>query len=82
MKRCISQRISYHVRTYDYSKNNSRVGFYMSVTIDRNTKRIPLDIYFYKELFDPKSEQIRLDGINNKEITDLNLMIKSRKRKN
>ncbi len=81
MKRDKIQKITYHVRSYSYQKKDRLAGLYLGITIERKTIKIPLEIYFKESLYDPNKEQYRYDGINDREIADLNLIINKEKGK-
>ncbi len=75
------QKISYSVRFFEYKKKSGKAGIYLQLVIDRIARRIPLELEFYPELFDKVKEQFRYDGVNDQEITDLNLLINKEKAK-
>jgi hypothetical protein len=75
------QKISYHIRPFDYVKKNGVVAFFLRLTIDRTSIRIPLEIEFFVALFDSDKEQFRYDGINDEEIAELNIIFNTEKGK-
>jgi integrase/recombinase XerD len=75
------QKISYHIRPFDYVKKNGVVAFFLRLTIDRTSIRIPLEIEFFAALFDSDKEQFRYDGINDEEIAELNIIFNTEKGK-
>lgn len=75
------QRISYAIRFFEHVKKNGKAGLYLQLTIDRIPRRISLELEFYPQLFDKDKEQFKYDGVNDEEITDLNLLINKEKGK-
>lgn len=82
MNKKIIQKITYHVRAYNYTRaNDDKAGLYLGLTINRDTKKIPIEIFVKPELWDAKKETIKYNGLDDLEIRDLNLLINKEKGK-
>ncbi|MFD2581494.1 tyrosine-type recombinase/integrase [Pedobacter vanadiisoli] len=76
----VIQKISYQIRPYPtIQKKTGKHAFGLQIVIDGDPRMLPIEIYWYKDQFDFKSELFLISDIEPDRVRDLNFSIAKEK---